>query len=179
MQGHLDSPLTEKGIAQAFSVKKCLSKETIDFIYSSSCKRTLETATIIADGKPIIPNDNLKEIKLGVMEGKSLNTIKKYYPNEYNTFWNQPSKFKAQDAETFQELQKRTVAEIKNIIKAHPTKSVVIVTHAAVIKTVMAYFENKTLDELWNPPPINNGAHIIATVSKEDLYKFKVCNNRC
>ncbi|OQY13694.1 MAG: hypothetical protein B6I31_00685 [Desulfobacteraceae bacterium 4572_19] len=112
MQGHLDSPLTEKGIAQAFLVKKCLSKETIDFIYSSSCKRTIETATIISGDKSIIPNDNLKEIKLGIMEGKNLDTIKKYYQNEYNSFWNKPSEFKAEGAETFKELQERVVLYI-------------------------------------------------------------------
>jgi broad specificity phosphatase PhoE len=177
MQGHLDSPLTPKGKAQALLVKKCLAFETIDFVYSSSCKRAMETAKIISGEKKIHPVDELREIKLGVMEGRSTDYVNMHYKNEYDTFWNKPSEFKVKGSETFKELQKRVVSAVKKIIRNHSGKSILLISHAAVIKTILVYFEGISLDKIWNPPYITNGAHIIAESSDGNTFSVKICGN--
>jgi probable phosphoglycerate mutase len=177
MQGHLDSPLTAKGKAQALLVKKCLAFETIDFVYSSSCKRAMETAKIISGEKTIHPVEELREIKLGVMEGRSTDYVNMHYKNEYDAFWNKPSEFKVKGSETFKELQKRVVSAVRKIIKNHSGKSILLISHAAVIKTILVYFEGISLDKIWNPPYITNGTHIIAESSDGNTFSVKICGN--
>jgi methionine salvage enolase-phosphatase E1 len=66
--GWYDSSITEKGHKQAKKVAERLSDVPIEVIYSSSLKRTLQTAQYIADVKqlPIIRTDKMKEINGGM-----------------------------------------------------------------------------------------------------------------
>lgn len=78
--GHSDTPLTERGRAQAkqagFQALHLKEVTGIDLVVSSPLSRALETAQIIATtiGYPhnnIVVNDVFKERSLGTLEGKS------------------------------------------------------------------------------------------------------------
>ena len=47
-QGHLDSPLTETGLAQARALGERLALETFTALYSSDLGRAVQTAQLIA-----------------------------------------------------------------------------------------------------------------------------------
>ena len=70
--GWTDSGITDKGHVQAKKAAERLKDIPIDVLYSSSLKRTIQTAQYIADikGLPIIRTDKLKEINGGDWEGK-------------------------------------------------------------------------------------------------------------
>ena len=48
-QGHLDSPLTEKGMAQAKALAQRLAQEKFSALYSSDLGRAVQTAEMIAE----------------------------------------------------------------------------------------------------------------------------------
>ena len=48
-QGHLDSPLTDNGIQQAYLLAEGLLPKNIDILYSSDLGRALQTGEIIAE----------------------------------------------------------------------------------------------------------------------------------
>ncbi|MGE5819264.1 MAG: histidine phosphatase family protein, partial [Deltaproteobacteria bacterium] len=48
-QGHLDSPLTEDGLAQAKALARRLMRERFSALYSSDLGRAMQTARIIAE----------------------------------------------------------------------------------------------------------------------------------
>ncbi len=90
LQGNQDSPLTTKGIEQAYEVKRSLEQYAIDQAYVSPLKRARDTAEILLKDRklnPIVIN-NLREINLGPWEGKTRKETKLSHPYEYNAFWN-------------------------------------------------------------------------------------------
>ena len=71
IQGHLDSPLNEEGLAQALLVGDRLAREPFAHLYSSDLGRALQTAQPIADhsGRPARIDARLRERNLGVFQG--------------------------------------------------------------------------------------------------------------
>jgi len=69
-QGHLDSDLTERGIAQANALASRLVREHFTRLYSSDLGRALRTAQIIAasTGHEIVTDARLRERNLGIFQ---------------------------------------------------------------------------------------------------------------
>ncbi len=71
MQGWCDSPLTEKGLNDAKKAREILADKKIDYCYTSTSERCIDTAHIIIEGRniPITYDKGLKEINFGTYEG--------------------------------------------------------------------------------------------------------------
>src|SRR5205809_708167 len=84
-QGHLDSPLTEKGMAQAKALAQRLAQEKFNALYSSDLGRAVQTAEMIAavTGHEIVTDARLRERNLGVFQGLNGDEIKEKFPEEY------------------------------------------------------------------------------------------------
>ncbi|GGD80654.1 histidine phosphatase family protein [Paenibacillus nasutitermitis] len=156
LQGHQDSPLTELGLRQAEWLSESIANEQIDVIYSSSSLRARRTAELIRAAREIdmIESNDLKEINLGIWEGKTQAEVKETNPEQFDYFWNDPEKFHVQSSETYQEVSKRSINLLHKIIHENQGKSILIVTHTVVVKLIMAYFEARPLKEIWMPPYI-------------------------
>ena len=156
MQGRKDSPLTELGVEQARKLKHSLKDIKWDAIYSSSLQRALTTANIIRGDLtiPIIPLYGLQEMCFGDWEGKLTEDIARQEPHKYEDFWMSPDLYVTSTGEDFFEVQKRVLKEIKRILEQHKTGNVLIVAHTVIVKLLMAYFEDRPLEALWNPPRI-------------------------
>ena len=72
VQGHLNSPLTDKGLAGAHAAAERLAQLPITTVYSSDLGRAWTTAEIVAAklGLPIIKDARLRETNLGEWQGK-------------------------------------------------------------------------------------------------------------
>jgi len=156
LQGHQDSPLTELGLRQAEWLSDSIANEQIDVIYSSSSPRARRTAEIIRAARKIdlIESHDLKEINLGIWEGKTQAEVKEADPEQFDYFWNDPEKFHVQSSETYQEVSNRSIDLLQKIVQENQGKSILIVTHSVVVKLMMAYFEARPLKEIWKPPYI-------------------------
>ena len=71
IQGHLDIPLNEIGLAQAAAVGTHLRAENFDAIYSSDLLRAYRTASpVVANPETdIVRDERLRERHLGVLHG--------------------------------------------------------------------------------------------------------------
>ncbi len=150
--GWTDSSITEKGHIQAKRVAERLKDVDIDVIYSSSLKRTLQTAQYIADAKnlPIIRTDKLKEINGGEWEGKRWDELPGLWPDAYDSWENRPHDHKMPGGETMVDFQQRLIDEIMYIIKNNKGKNICIVTHGTALRTMMCYFWGMDFTELIN-----------------------------
>lgn len=159
-QGWIDSELTEKGKEQAIRVADRLKEEKIDVIYSSPFKRALKTAEIIKGEReiPLIVDDGFKEIKCGMWEGSKFIYIKDQYPEEYNTWDKTPHLHKMPKGETFGEVYQRAVKALKEIIRKHEGKTILISSHMVTVLLMMTYFGGEGIDQLWNTPKQGNTA---------------------
>lgn len=171
--GWTDSEITPKGHIQAKLAADKLKDFDIDILYSSSLKRTVQTAQYISEAKglPIIRTDKLKEINGGDWEGKRWDELPGLWPEEYDTWENKPHEHKMPNGETMKEFQKRLIEEVMYIINKNKGKNVCIVTHGTAIRSLMCIFHGLELTEMINVKWFDNTS--ITVIDYEDG-KFSV-----
>lgn len=152
MQGHKDSPLTEKGEHQAALLARALADVELEAIYSSSSGRTLQTSRIIVGSRniPIIPLDSLREINLGKWEGMTSAEAEKDFPEQFKNFWEFPHLYEPVGGEKFDDVINRISDTLELLASRHDGKNIMVVTHAAVLKTITLIVEKKELKDLWS-----------------------------
>lgn len=173
--GWTDSGITELGHIQSEKTAQRLENTHIDVLYSSSMKRTLQTAEYISKVKnlPIIRTDKLKEINGGDWEGIKFEELPNLWPEAYETWENKPHIHMMPNGETMEEFQNRLIEEVKYIINNNKGKTVCIVTHGTAIKALMCYFRKCSLEEMVNIPWYDNTA--ITVLDYEDgCFKVEV-----
>jgi len=171
--GWTDSNITEKGHIQAEKLGQRFKDIDVDVIYSSSLKRTLQTASYIAKAKnlPIIRTDKLKEINGGDWENQLWDELPIKWPEEYDTWENRPHAHKMPNGETMEEFHQRLVKEIIYIAENNKGKNVCIVTHGTAIRALTCMFYGCSLEDMAKIQWQDNTA--ITIVDYEDG-KFKM-----
>ncbi len=151
MQGWLDIPLNENGIAQAHLLSKKMSNINLDCVYSSPLSRALDTAKIVAPNTKIITNDGLKEWNLGVFNGKiihitaeSANTPIDMDSDIVNIPLSLCSDddWLPNDGESRNMLKQRVCDTVIDILQNTDAKTIGISTHGGVIKVLVKHFTN-------------------------------------
>lgn len=158
--GWTDSSITERGHLQAKKVAEALADVDIDIIYSSSLKRTMQTASYIAEVKklPVTQSDHLKEIHGGDWENQTWTELERRWPEAYETWDNSPHEHQMPNGESMKEFQKRVLDEVMLIIEQNIGKNICIVTHGTVIRALICHFRACTLEEMINVAWCDNTA---------------------
>lgn len=140
LQGHMNSNLTETGRRQALLAGETLKGVPISAAFTSPSGRAVETAKgILGDRKiPLTPVEGLREIHLGPMEGLPIEEAMKRHPKACRDFWEAPHHFELPGAERFSQVQERALAAIEGLVSQHPGETLLLVSHAIAIKTVLA-----------------------------------------
>ena len=169
VQGQSESQLTALGIEQAKELSKRIRHLKIAQVYCSSSVRTRQTADhAFADFKAQIEFlDSLREIDLGPWEGHLYDDIAVRDPDSFKHFWEQPHLFDVKGAETFYQLQERAVGAVSEILKQFVSRKVAIVSHGALIKSLLCHFQRRPMSELWAPPSMHNCAHSIVELNAD------------
>ena len=171
VQGQSESRLTKLGEEQASALGKKLNLIDFDKVFCSSSLRARQTAENLFTGTELQIEylDTLREIFLGPWEGILYDEIEQREPDSFRHFWEEPHLFDVSGAENFFDLQTRALNTIFHIAKTHPNQCIVIVSHGALIKTILCYAEGRSMSELWSPPHMHNCAHSIIKINKDDI----------
>lgn len=158
MQGHLDSPLTDMGRQQAQWLSERLKTVEIDYIYSSPSGRAFLTAQEVNVHKniDIRTSENFKEIFLANWEGLTQPEIEAFDAERYHNFWYKPEAFVPDGGESFEDVIERAGKEMEHLAQVHKGKTVLIVAHAVVLKSLIAYVEKKEIKDFWSGPFMNS-----------------------
>ncbi len=179
MQGWKNSDLTPKGISNARALGKALENQDIKVIYSSSSGRAVHTAELIRGDRKIdiITDENLREINLGDWEGKSKEEFTEADQEGLDAFWNRPHLYKAKSGEDFYQVRTRIEAVLNRIIRDNKDCSIMIVTHAVIVKTIMSIFKGIPMEKLWEPPFMHGTSLCIVEIDNTtgiETYEAKV-----
>ncbi len=163
-QGWTDGELTEKGHLQAERVASRLKDIDIDVIYSSSLKRTMDTASYTSEikGLTIKATDKLREINGGDWENEPWNLLSSKWPEEYECWEKTPHIHKMPNGESMAEFYHRLVLELESILEDNKGRNVCIFTHGTAIRALLCYIKGCTLDEMMNVQWCDNTALTIA-----------------
>ncbi len=130
ISGCNDEKLTENGINQALKIKEKLKDINFDAVFCSPVLRTKQTAEIITPNYEIIYDERLQERNPGTMLGHKRNEIDK-------AEWNSLEKEKTiYDSESLLAGIKRARSFINNIEKLYKDKTVLVITHMFICKSI-------------------------------------------
>jgi len=138
--------LNDKGRAQAQALAERLADKSITAIYSSPLERAVETAQIIAGlhNLEVQIREGVGEVRYGEWTGQSLKDLAKEDAWRVVQFY--PSGARFPGGEAIREMQTRAVADLDAIVAAHPSETVLVVSHADVIKAALAHYAGLHLD---------------------------------
>jgi probable phosphomutase (TIGR03848 family) len=139
--------LAEKGVAQAeAAAARIAALPAVAAVYASPMERTRETAAPIARARKLRVRQarGLIECDFGSWTGKKLSALRK--KPEWRTVQRYPSGFRFPGGESFAEMQSRAVDAVHTLVAAHPGETIVAVSHADVIKAVVAAAPGPHLD---------------------------------
>jgi alpha-ribazole phosphatase len=152
LSGHIDSELSSLGLSQSQKTTNLLKNYNIDFIYSSPSSRAIGTIKNLSKEKnlDIIINNDLKEINFGDFEGKTFKEIESSYSEEFDNMLRLGFDYKYPNGESLIEFHNRISLYIENIIKENRDKSILICTHAGVIRCILSHLLSKGHEYHWN-----------------------------
>jgi len=138
--------LTERGREQAQALSRRLEGLPIAAIYSSPLERCRETAAPLAaaGGVAVRAHRGLIETGYGEWTGRSIRQLTR--TRLWRTMQRSPSSIRFPGGESLRDVQARAVDAVEEIVGAHPNGTVVVVTHADVVRLLLAHFAGLHLD---------------------------------
>jgi probable phosphoglycerate mutase len=163
-QGHLDSELTEKGLAQAQALGERLARENFSVLYSSDLGRAVQTARMIAavTGHEIVTDPRLRERHLGVFQGLSGDEIKERHPREYHLHRTLGPEYVIPGGESVRQQVARNVGFLNEVAVKHLGEKVVVVTHGGVVSGLFRHALNIPFDAPRRFEFVNAGLNVFA-----------------
>jgi probable phosphomutase (TIGR03848 family) len=138
--------LTERGRGQAEELARRLDGVPIDAVYSSPLERCRETAAPLSRARGIATrvHRGLIETGYGDWTGRSIPQLRR--TKLWRTLQHTPSAIRFPGGETLRDVQARALDAVETIAGAHADATVVVVTHADVVRLLLAHFAGVHLD---------------------------------
>jgi probable phosphoglycerate mutase len=140
--------LNETGREQAAALSERLRDVPIARIYSSPLERCRETAAPLARERrlPVGIRRSLTEVDYGDWTGRSIASLRR--TKLWRSVMRAPSTVRFPGGESLLEVQERAVSEIARIAESHPRETVAVVSHAEVVRLVVAHLAGMHPDHL-------------------------------
>lgn len=146
-------PLTKKGIVQARRAARELKAKKIDVILSSDFMRTAQTAEIVGKelGLKPIYEKRLRENDMGVLNGKKVEELKKYFgdvqetPREHylRRFVKAPER-----GETWVDVQERMQNLLQDLERQYAHKKILLISHELPLTLLEGVMRGLSREEL-------------------------------
>lgn len=157
-QGWQDSPLTDKGRLQAQKAADELKDSGATLMFTSDAGRARETAQIIGTtlGLEARADSALRERFYGSYEGMTSGEIDGKFPGtRYEAGRDRRDTWRPIGGESLVEVSARVMAFVRQLATEHPGETVVLVTHAGVLRVLDAVSSGEALDDIWDRVPGN------------------------
>ena len=137
--GRTDLSLSELGRENGRRLGEYLNDIEFSKLYSSSLKRTKETASFIAVDRDMEVESlkRLNEVDFGAWEGLTHPEILDGFEDVMNSWRKDPSKEQIPDGEDWIQFEDRVKNEFERILASTKEGRLVIVTHAGPIKIIL------------------------------------------
>jgi probable phosphoglycerate mutase len=150
IQGHLDSPLNEEGLAQALLVGERLARERIDTIYCSDLGRVLQTVQPLVDriGMEPIREARLRERHLGIFQGLTSAECQARHPEDYARFHGRDVEHVVPGGESIRQVYVRVAAFFDAKAREHAGHCLAVITHGGILDALYRHVTGTPLEKL-------------------------------
>lgn len=160
--GRTDQPLSEEGIA---GIKENLGRyPSVEKVYASPMKRTRQTAELIYPGQASELVDSLREMDMGVFEGKNHAELKNR--PSYILWVATRGKISIPGGESMKDFGKRTMDAFTQVLgdmQAEGIKRSAVVAHGGTIMSIVS----QLVDDDYYKYMVNNGAGFRLTLDDD------------
>ena len=134
IKDNLIRPLTEDGKNDSKQVTEFLLKKNISKIFSSPYKRAIDTIKDFSDTLSLQINiiDDFRERKV---DNEWIEDFDKFAKEQWNNFH-----YKLSNGESLDEVQKRNISALQNILNININENIVIGTHGTALSTIINYY---------------------------------------
>jgi phosphoserine phosphatase len=150
-RGRLEVELSEKGLKQADLLGQSLKGIKIDKLYSGPLKRAYQTAEAIArhNNLTVEVTQGLMDLDFGDWEGLSSKVVQEKYRDIYDTWLKKPHLAQIPGGERLEDVSRRAVPALQEIMTDNPKGSVVLVTHRVVTKILICHMLGLDISHFW------------------------------
>lgn len=151
IQGHLDAPLSPRGIRQTERLVTALREHAFDGLYASPLPRAMDTARPLAAalGLSVVPMDEFREVNQGAWESRLLDELLAEDGDRLRAWWEAPHTVRMPDGETLEEVQTRARPALEALARRHRRGTIAVVAHGGVNKTVLLWALGAPLAGYW------------------------------
>jgi len=150
--GARDVPLTPEGLRrQCEAVARTLASQGVAAVYASPLERARASAEVIA--KPhrltVEIEPAFREMALGEWEGLTREEVAARFPADYERWCTAPHLLHLAAGETLGEVAVRVTAGVRELQEAHAGETIVLVSHAIVIRLIVLDALGLGHERLW------------------------------
>ncbi len=176
--GHTDLDLSELGYKQAEVTANELKNEKIDLIYSSDLKRAYNTALFHANLRnlEVKTSQNLREVYLGAWEGQTIDSIiAKWGRKAVEVDWlSNFGIFSFPEGEKIMDAGRRFYNEVYKIASENPGNTILIASHAAVIRAFWSIISDIAPEDIAMKLPFaSNASYSICYLENDKIIPFE------
>lgn len=148
-RGHIDDPLSDRGWQQMWSAVE--NPGSWERIISSPLARCSAFAQTLAEKLdiPYHEDERLMEVGFGDWEGLTGDQLRLRDPQILARFYRDPVQQRPEGAERLEDFQSRVSAVFEDIYSIHEGRRVLLVTHAGVIRAVIAHVVQAPVSALY------------------------------
>lgn len=152
ISGQADPNLTEKGLRQAQRLATALRSIPLTKILTSTLRRSMETAqpTAESQGIALCPQDALKEMSFGELEGRLRNDLDQKSRHLLDRWTQDKLRFRIPGGECLLDVHQRVLPFLSQILADNPDGTLLIVGHRhtniVLLSALMGWELESTMD---------------------------------
>jgi broad specificity phosphatase PhoE len=170
LQGALDVPLNDTGIAQARQLVRHFAALPIAGVTSSPLIRASATAELLANahGCPLRIDARLREIDHGSWSGQTMLDIKRGFPALVEHEQLRPEAFDVSGGESLADVSRRVAEVLAELLTRHAGQSVLVVAHGITLALMACAANGVELSRFPEHLPPNAGG-VVLMFSRQEL----------
>ena len=178
-RGRSDVPLNDTGLREAELAGEFFRGLEIDAVYSSPLLRALETARKIASvlHLDVNPLPGIIDMSFGIWEGQPLEEVKRNDRERYRIWRDEPHVLVLPKGESLDEVRARSMAALEEVIRSHPGRNVILVSHRVINKVILCGVLGLDNSHFWQIAQDTTAINLIQY--REGRYVLSFMNETC
>lgn len=173
IQGTLDIPLNEQGLAEAAQAAEQLRDKGLKIIYAPPSEPAYRTAQIIAQtlGIKMRKLDRMQNLNQGLWQGMPIKDVRRKHPKVYRQWQEQPENVCPPEGEMLSAADQRVRSAMLKLLKRHKEGIIGVCVPEPLLSLVRHFITNTALGDLWKPTNGHGQMEILQIEPEEVLVK--------
>ena len=178
-RGRTDVPLDVTGRKQAELVGQYFKGMEIHAVYSSPLARARETAEAIArfQNLKVEPLEAMIDMSFGNWEGHAHQEIREIDGRTYRQWVESPHLARLPGGESLDEVRARSMTALEELVRNHPGKSLVLVSHRVICKVLICAILGLDNSHFWHITQDTTAINLIQY--RNGKYILSLMNETC